>query len=173
VKAILIFTSVILLALCLSCGSAYEQTWGVRSETLEELRFYRAGLSLYDGSPLTIPHGVSSLGRENCLNCHEPGRLDNGERIALPHPHSDWNQCQQCHLERINSSEFAASNFVPLRWRTRDDLRVETVPGMIPHHIQNRENCAICHIGEQSHTALRADHGYRPSCLQCHLARMN
>jgi len=161
----------IIVALNLSCGGAQEQSWRDRSETLEELRSYRSELSLYDGAPLIIPHSVSSLGRENCLNCHAPGSLDNSERIALPHPHTDWNQCQQCHVERVSSDEFTASNFIPLRWRIRDETRLATVPKMIPHHIQNRENCALCHIGAQSHTTLRADHGYRESCLQCHVAR--
>lgn len=49
----------------------------------------RRGSVLYDGAPLVIPHAVESLGRDNCLNCHAPGSPDHGERIALPHPHSD------------------------------------------------------------------------------------
>lgn len=172
IKASLTIILFIMAALNLGCSSAGEQSWGDRNITLAELRLYRAELSLYDGAPLVIPHEIDSLGRENCLNCHAPGRLDNGERIALPHPHSDWKPCRQCHLERVNSSEFAANNFIPLRWPIQDGRLSETGPKRIPHHIRNRENCALCHIGAQSHAALRADHGYRASCLQCHVTRV-
>lgn len=164
--------AVIAVAASMGCGRAKQPGWLDRSETLEELGVYRAGLSLYDGAPLVIPHAVESLGRENCLNCHAPGSLENDERIALPHPHTDWIQCRQCHVERSSSEQFAASDFQPLRWQTRSVSRKGNVPLMIPHHVQNRENCSVCHIGDQSHPALRAGHGYRASCLQCHLQQV-
>ncbi len=156
----------------LSCSAAYQQTWVDRDHTLEELRAARADLSLYDGAPLVIPHGIVSLGRENCLNCHAPGSYDNGERIASPRPHPAWSGCRQCHLERYSSNIFQPSDFQPLRWQAQGHRQSKIAPPMIPHHIQNRQDCAICHIGYQAHPALRAAHGYRAACLQCHIRQV-
>ena len=67
-------------------------------DTLEEWRAYRTDLSFYDGAHLVIPHGIASLGRDNCLNCHSPGSIENDDRVALPYAHTDWSNCAQCHV---------------------------------------------------------------------------
>jgi len=164
-------TILVAAALSLCCSTANRQEWMDQPDTLEEWRTYRAELSLYDGAPLVIPHGIASLGRENCLNCHAPGSRENGERVALPYAHPDWSNCLQCHVERRSSTVFQANNFTPLRWRSQSSGYSGIAPKIVPHHIQNREDCTVCHIGEQSKPALRAAHDYRAACRQCHIAQ--
>ncbi len=170
IRKLLYIVVLLAAALSLCCGTADRLYWANKSNTLEEWHAYRADLSLYDGAPLVIPHGIASLGRENCLNCHSPGSLENGDRVALPYAHTDWSNCPQCHVERSTDSVFQVSNFAPLRWRSTGSYSSGIAPKRVPHHIQNRENCAICHIGAQSPAALRAEHGYRAACRQCHIA---
>jgi cytochrome c-type protein NapB len=112
---------------------------------------------------------VVRLGRENCLNCHDASSYDNGERIAWPRPHPPWGDCRQCHVERRETDAFRLSTFEPLRWPAQGTRQSAIAPPTIPHHIQNREDCAMCHIGIQAHPALRAAHGLRSQCRQCHV----
>ena len=159
----------VLAALVAGCGPAREQTWADRDETLGELLAARAELSLYEGAPPVISHEVAALGRDRCANCHAPGAYDNGDRVASPRPHPAWGDCRQCHIERRGAGVFQPSLFKPLRWQPLGDRQSGIAPPMIPHHIQNREHCAICHIGAQAHPALRSAHAYRPQCRQCHV----
>jgi len=170
IRKLLYIMILVAAALSLCCGTADRPDWMYQRDTLEEWRAYRTDLSLYDGAPLVIPHGIASLGRENCLNCHSPGSIENDDRVALPFAHEDWSNCVQCHVERSVESVFQANNLVPLRWRSAPSDSSGIAPKRIPHHIQNRENCEVCHIGTQSPAALRARHGYRAACLQCHIA---
>jgi len=151
-----------------ACGDSGQATWAERDESLPELLAARDGISLYDGAPPVIPHEVVRLGRQNCLNCHDAGSYDNGERIASARPHQAWGDCRQCHVERRSTGSFRLSSFEPLRWPALGHRQSEIAPPTIPHHVQNREECAICHIGAQAHPALRAAHGLRSQCRQCH-----
>jgi len=137
---------------------------------LAQLLSARNDLRLYDGAPPVIPHAVSGLGRDNCANCHAPGAYENADRVGSPRSHPAWGDCRQCHVERRAVSTFRPSNFDPLRWPAQGHRQTPISPPMIPHHLQNREDCAVCHIGAQAPTALRAAHGFRAECRQCHVA---
>ncbi len=169
-KIAAILVPVLSASLLAACGNSGEPTWADRDESLSQHLAARYRLSLYDGAPPVIPHDVARLGRQNCFNCHDAGSYDNGERIASPRPHPAWGDCRQCHLERRSTNTFRLSTFEPLRWPAAGHRQNEIAPPMIPHHVQNREECAICHIGAQAHPALRAAHGMRSQCRQCHVA---
>jgi len=169
-RAIAIFAAVLagLLAGC-SAPAQDQQQATEAGPSRAELLAARQALRLYDGAPPVIPHRVESLGRENCANCHEPGALDNPDRIAPPRTHPAWGDCRQCHVERKTTKVFVNNEVTPLWWPARGARQTPISPPLIPHHIQNRENCALCHIGAQAPAALRAAHGYRPECRQCHV----
>jgi|GEM_PF-1014524 len=153
------------------CSPAPDTVQAVNARlTLDELLSARNDLRLYDGAPPVIPHEVAGLGRENCANCHTPGAYENADRVGSPRSHPAWGDCRQCHVERRAIASFRSSAFEPLRWPARGHRQTPISPPMIPHHLQNREDCAICHIGAQAPAALRAAHGFRPGCRQCHVA---
>ena len=137
--------------------------------TREQLLAERAVGRAYDGAPPVIPHQVVALGRTNCNGCHTPGASSNSARIAPPRSHTDWGQCRQCHVEQLVSETFVASHLEPLRNEPEGSQQTAIAPPMIPHSTQGREQCAICHMGEQAPAALRAPHEMRPNCQQCHL----
>ncbi len=136
----------------------------------EQLLTDRAEARAYDGAPPVIPHEVAALGRTNCNGCHAPGNLNNSSRVAPPRSHADWGDCRQCHVEQIVDDPFVASHFEPLRNESEGTQQSAIAPPMIPHSTQGREQCVICHIGDQAPAALRASHEMRPNCQQCHLA---
>ena len=137
----------------------------------EAFRRIRDQRRAYDGAPPTIPHRVAELGRENCLSCHRPGSLANGQRVGPPRSHPAWGDCRQCHVEQQTSTLYRTNAIVPLRWPARGFRHSEIAPPMVPHGIQNREDCAVCHVGEQAHPVLRVGHGNRQHCRQCHLTK--
>ena len=114
---------------------------------------------------------IESPGR--CLNCHAPGATDNAARIATPRSHPAWGDCRQCHVERQTTAVQVSNRFEPLRYPARGHRQTEIAPPMIPHTPQNRESCSTCHIGEQAPAALRAAHGHRANCQQCHVATVD
>lgn len=138
--------------------------------TREQLLANRAVGRAYDGAPPVIPHQVVVLGRTNCDGCHVPGDTSNASRIAPPRSHQDWGECRQCHVEQLVSESFVASHLEPFRNAPEGTQQTAIAPPMIPHSTQGREQCAICHMGEQAPAALRAPHEMRPNCQQCHLA---
>ncbi len=152
--------AVVLVTLLAGCSA------GAREQFLES----RNSLRLYDGAPPVIPHAVGSLGRQNCDNCHAPGFYDNGDRVAPPRSHPALGDCRQCHVERHTSTVFQANMIRPLRWPANGHRQSEISPQMIPHHIQNRENCVVCHVGAQAPAPVRTRHGFRSECRQCHVA---
>ena len=159
-----------LAGLLAGCGSGSKAMWEREGQSRRELRKVRADRRLYDGAPPVIPHEVASLGRENCLTCHTPGGMDNAEVIAPPRSHPAWGDCRQCHVEQRTERVIQESTFTPLRWPVQGHRQTGISPPMIPHHVQNREDCAVCHIGGRAHPALRAAHGYRANCRQCHVS---
>lgn len=163
----------VLLVTLAGCSQAPDSTLGVRNDPIDELLAARNELRFYDGAPPVIPHAVAELGRQRCLNCHAPGATDNAARIAIPRSHPAWGDCRQCHVEQHTTTVQVANNFEPLRYPATGHRQTPLSPPMIPHTLQNRESCAICHIGEQAPAALRAAHGQRANCRQCHVATVN
>lgn len=154
-----------------ACGVSQAQTdlydperWETREDLLSKRKERRA----YDGAPPVIPHSVKGLGRGACAGCHTPGAPDT-VTIGPPRSHPAWGNCTQCHVERRTEENFRASTFEPLWWPATGTRQSEIAPPTVPHHIQNRENCAICHIGKRAPAVLRAEHGMRQNCRQCHV----
>ena len=88
-----------------------------------------------------------------------------GRRARIP----AWGDCRQCHVEQLASQAFQQSDLAPLWWPASGSRLYPSAPPTIPHHLQNREECAVCHIGQQAPAALRAEHGMRANCVQCHV----
>ena len=153
-----------------SCGAEQSKlydpdAWASKPALLEHRRASRA----YDGAPPVITHEVSSLGRRDCNGCHTPNASANGDRIGPPRSHPAWGDCRQCHVEQHADQSFRQSSLEPLWWPASGSRLYASAPPTIPHHTQNREECAVCHIGEQAPLAIRAGHGMRENCRQCHV----
>lgn len=160
-----------LCALLYSCGTGEPSDWDARRDLSRSgLLELRAETRAYDGAPPVIPHDVPDLGRENCLACHTPGSVNNADRIAPPRSHPAWGDCRQCHVEQHDIKAFRRTAFLPLREPERGHRQYSGAPPVTPHSVQNRADCAVCHIGEQAPPALRAAHGPRANCRQCHIA---
>lgn len=74
-----------------------------------------------------IPHEVE--GREDCLGCHEEGRLGSPQ-IPADHEGRTNEVCQDCH--RPEGAE-------PV-----------TAPPAVPHTLEGRENCLECHLSSEA-----------------------
>lgn len=164
----------VLAALALAaCDSSQAQSRLYDPEALDslpDLLAKRRATRAYDGAPPVIPHRIEAIGRRNCNACHQPGSARNGLRVAPPRSHPAWGACAQCHVEQEADSDFVQSNLDPLWWPASGSRSTALAPPSIPHHTQNRENCTVCHIGERAPAALRASHGFRGNCSQCHVA---
>lgn len=158
-------------ALLAGCGSSAARDSVIydpeEQAPLEAYLAKRKQVRAYDGAPPVIPH---SVGRVQCRSCHDPGASTNSDRVGPPRSHPAWGDCRQCHVVRHDTGGFAASDFEPL-WRpARGGRLYAAAPPAIPHQLQNRGNCVVCHIGRQAPKALRAAHGMRDNCVQCHAA---
>ena len=170
IQGIVLLAAAVVLLLA-ACSSPAPDIWAARKDVpLQRLLAERNANRFYDGAPPVIPHQVAALGRENCESCHTPGGYENADVIAPPRAHAAWGGCRQCHVERRTTAVYKETTFEPLRYPVRGHRQGPLSPPMIPHNLQNRENCAICHVGEQAPAALRTAHEYRPACRQCHIA---
>lgn len=160
----------LLTAACGNSGSDVDlynpDKWASRDELLAARRDTRA----YDGAPPVIPHEVARRGRENCNSCHTPGATTNPERVGPPRSHPAWGDCRQCHVEIQSTQTLVRSGLEPLWWPAVGARMYASAPPTIPHALQNRQDCEVCHIGSQAPAALRAAHGMRENCRQCHAA---
>ena len=138
----------------------------------------RAALSLerqeiraYAGAPPTIPHQVEELGREDCLACHAGGdaQVEGHELPAPVTPHPRQLNCRQCHVPQQVNGVFRASTLEGLAPWDAPPRAHPLGPPYIPHRVQDREECVVCHLGASSSPALRPEHGVRVNCRQCHL----
>lgn len=142
-----------------------------RLDSRADLLAARRQIRAYDGAPPVIPHEVAERGRENCNSCHTPGATSNPDRVGPPRSHPAWGDCRQCHVETHATGAFVRSDLDPLWWPAAGSRLYASAPPTIPHALQNRQICEVCHIGAQAPAALRAAHGMRENCRQCHAAR--
>ena len=140
-----------------------------RSGSLEDVREQRRALRLYDGAPPVIPHAVQELGRRQCLSCHKGGNALKQEKLATITPHPNFRNCVQCHVPSQTGGIFRQNDFVGFFPVGGEKKANPLGPPYIPHLLQNRENCASCHLGKTSEKALRPRHGNRNNCTQCHV----
>ncbi len=111
-------------------------------------------------TPVAIPHPVT--GRENCLECHDPG---GGVRPA-PQDHAGRavDTCQACHKPAAGAQEPVATA-TPAGPATPRSGAPE-----IPHSLDGRTNCLQCHDPGSGLKPAPQDHVGRAAdtCQTCH-----
>lgn len=122
----------------------------------------------YSGAPPVTPHAVRSLGRGDCLSCHEFGDARDGEELAPRTPHPGLTRCEQCHLEQTTTTHFRPSE-ARRGFYSPGHRQQPLGPWLIPHPLTMREDCLACHGGRTAHPKLKTSHPERTRCLQCHL----
>ena len=139
------------------------ESQNTRVAQIQQLIQERMQLRAYDGAPPVIPHETE--GMEQCNSCHAATAADS---IAPARPHAVEGECRVCHVARATDKLYQTNNFQGLWWPPAGSRLTVKAPPTVPHHVQNRENCSNCHVGEQAPEAIRARHGERPACLTCH-----
>ncbi|MCU0346514.1 MAG: hypothetical protein MUC59_06210 [Saprospiraceae bacterium] len=127
----------------------------------------------YHGAPPLIPHPLVSeqgIGGRTCLQCHENGGYtEQFSAFAPVTPHPEWLNCRQCHVPKKTEGLFAGSNFEKLQAPPLGQAAMPGSPPVIPHGLQNRENCLSCHAGPAAPIAIKTTHPERVNCRQCHV----
>jgi len=152
---------------------------------LEQLRDKRSILRAYDGAPPQVPHSTTQTAYSKCLICHEKGFTLKDEqsegindRVVGPIvPHPNWVNCVQCHVPQNTEKKFVKSTFEPYRItriKPKPDPSVDPAensgpPPQMPHAMQNRENCKVCHASSTGSLAIKSPHGDRDGCQYCHM----
>lgn len=121
---------------------------------------------LYDGAPPVIPHRLEDgfTDRTSCMSCHKIGKM-HGPNVL----HEEQINCTQCHVRAKVDTLFRPSNFK--KYFSHPSLkRANPIgPPYIPHRVQDRKNCAICHIDNGAREELVPRHGNLMNCTQCHV----
>lgn len=129
----------------------------------------------YYGAPPTIPHIVldeRAFGGKACLQCHQNGGFVSQFNAFAPvTPHPERINCKQCHVPSKAKSFFMESNFTRLLPAETGNQALLGSPPVIPHALQNRENCLACHAGPAAPKEIRVTHPERVNCRQCHAAK--
>ncbi|MFI5209416.1 MAG: hypothetical protein ACHQ2E_03125 [Gemmatimonadales bacterium] len=155
-------------------------------------RFLRA----YPGAPPRIPHVLSpeEFKTGSCRTCHQRGGYSQRFGAYVPvTPHPERGICLQCHAGEDslmgivvpidNPKARCPLCHGPSGGRPRADASLtwptslwpalapqgpDRLPPPIPHTLQFRENCLVCHSGPSAVAEIRMDHPPWPSCRQCH-----
>ena len=140
----------------------------------KELAAYYANRA-YPGAPPTIPHKLLSekgIGGKSCLQCHENGgHVAQFDAYSPITPHPNWLNCRQCHVPKKTEDLFKDTE-----WEKRKAPRIHQSamrgsPPIMPHSLQNRENCLSCHVGPSAPKEIRVSHPERINCRQCHVPK--
>jgi len=126
---------------------------------------------LYEGAPPVVPHDIDELGRERCLHCHGEGDAVNPD-TGYPSPQTPHPQrinCRQCHVTRAAQDLFRPSTYARAGERPAAERLHPLGPPYIPHRLQDREECEVCHLGPTARPDLVPAHGSRTNCTQCHV----
>lgn len=146
----------------------------------EDFANRRKVLRAYEGAPPAIPHPVLKSGAHYCLNCHSKGTvfekdaeiLGTKNAVAKISPHPTWVNCLQCHVPQNDVALFHKNKFKTFRLahvKKETIAGEEPVPPQMPHHMQNRENCVVCHLSKTADPSIIPKHGMRESCEACHM----
>jgi cytochrome c-type protein NapB len=158
-------------------------------------RFLRA----FPGAPPRIPHALTpdEFQSGSCRTCHQRGGYSLRFEAYVPvTPHPERGICLQCHAGEDSLMGVAAPIDNPkarcplchgpsgghpradasLTWPTSVwpallPSRTDEEPPLIPHTLQFRENCLVCHSGPAAVAEIRMDHPPWPDCRQCHLTQ--
>ena len=99
-----------------------------------------------DTKPTVVPHDLE--GKDNCLMCHS-GKMPNV--AAAPESHKDFanTQCMLCH--------------------SADSPMQTAAPPAIPHDLEGKDNCAMCHSGKMPNVPAIPHEGIdQKDCTACH-----
>ncbi len=142
-----------------------------RNTAILQFEQYQSTLRAFAGAPPIIPHPVLEFGRGNCLSCHLLGNAVKQDRIAPITTHPKRLNCQQCHVESFTKTLFRDNTFIGLKQKIKiSELSQPLAAPYIPHQIQNRKNCEVCHIQDHSKQIIHPIHGFRDNCMQCHIS---
>ncbi len=125
----------------------------------------RAERRAFEGAPPTIPHDTGALvANAQCMNCHAVG-TQYGVNVL----HPELTNCEQCHVMVKTDKLFVTSDFEPLLTREVEAPSNPMGPPYIPHRVQDRASCNICHTDPGAPQALKPLHGDVGNCTMCHL----
>lgn len=118
------------------------------------------------GEAKPVPHPVTA--DSDCTICHGPEGVH-------PYPEShasfDRTMCTQCHVTGQQAAPAAPAATAEAPTPETEATKPATIggPPAVPHPLQGRENCLMCH-GEADVKPYPADHAGRPvtSCVNCH-----
>lgn len=135
------------------------------SEGAKRPRQVRTEWRAYPGAPPRIPHQLgTAVALAECLNCHHVGS-QHGPNVL----HENQTQCLQCHVPIKSNGVFIKNEFRP-EWPAGLSSRSWPLsPPFIPHRLQDRQDCRVCHTLPGSKEELRPQHGDLPQCRQCHI----
>lgn len=124
------------------------------------------------GAPPVMPHGFAGdRDGHYCLECHaRKTRIEKRQQAIAPVPHTEYTQCQQCHVKGTDRSGavFRESAFVGLDFPGKGTRAHALAPPTIPHKTFMRDNCLSCH-GPAGKQRIKSPHPYRSQCQQCHV----
>ena len=139
----------------------------------------RAQIRAYEGAPPVIPHSILKSAKLNCLACHLKGAvyepdseiLGKKNAVAKITPHPTWENCLQCHVVQENAPLFHKNNFKTyhLAYTMKTTaMEGENPPPGMPHQMQNRENCRVCHLSKTANNVIVPKHKITGECEVCH-----
>ena len=121
-------------------------------------------------APPIVPHEIED--EDACLDCHaEHMEIEDGVYAnATPHPH--LSQCVQCHPGSSPAfgeyDDPVESEFAGLEFPNIEQADDNVTPPVIPHGLNLRDNCTVCHSADHPVKELRCDHLERTQCMTCH-----
>jgi len=152
----------------------------VKENPRSSLLAKRGEIRSYEGAPPIIPHKITASGKDYCLTCHEKGIVFNKdveiwgkkELRAKITPHPQWQNCLQCHVIHEDIRVFKENTFTEVSLahppKPQVDPENPSEPPKMPHQLQNRENCTICHIKKTANAEIIPAHGEQEYCEACH-----
>lgn len=128
----------------------------------------------YPNAPPVIPHrsfNEKAFGGGSCLACHREGSYTPPLKAWAPiTPHPELTSCVSCHVFESEAAAFAITEF---RAAAPPQLNRRAMPGSppaIPHTLEMRSDCLVCHFSGASPKEIRTTHPERTNCRQCHAA---
>lgn len=133
---------------------------------MKKFRVERKKLRLYDGAPPTIPHKLGSqIANASCNNCHAVGEIHAPNVL-----HEKQMNCKQCHVPALTKEVFKENNYRAYWMGEKRQERANPLAApYIPHRLQDRKDCTICHTAAGSRPELEPKHGQISNCTQCHV----
>jgi nitrate reductase (cytochrome), electron transfer subunit len=125
----------------------------------------------YPGSPPLIPHPLEAHGINlECLTCHAEGGWTKTLKSITPvTPHPKLVSCLQCHINPATDILFKETIWQKPAPPRLGRSYLPGAPPPIPHDLQMRTNCSVCHEGPATVVEIRMKHKSRGGCRQCHV----